>query len=253
MNLGNCGCGCECKKPVQGKLGSADAAFGWSVRIPAISKAGHEVLTMRALGSPPTVRFTAGGGTRRVTLTRPQVRAIIAGNRSVDLGWRGTGVGMLFVLAEKEQKRHALRRNYGQSQAAALRDIIGELTGQHRGIVGETNPGEQLRRIGRALHLVQDAYSPAHIERDPGRWCVRYIRNYGRGRAPREHGKPSDSRDEVAHGPSAAAAARAVRASQEYLAIAFKALWAKRHADAAAAGEATRELSAFVRRHLSAC
>lgn len=250
----NSGCGCCGSKVPRGRGGSrrGPSTLGWSVKIPAVSTSGHETLTLRALGRPAVVRFAAGGSGRSVTLTPKQVKVIIAGNRSVDLGWMGTGT--VFAFNQGEQKRHALRKNYGQPQAAALADIVRELSGQHRGILAESNPLDRLRRIGKALHLVQDAYSPAHIERNPGRgWCVRYIRNFGRGRAPREHGKPSDPRDTLAHGASAAAAARAVAASREYLSIVFKALWARRGRNTAAAREADREFATFLRRHLTAC
>ena len=222
--------------------GSVDlGALSWSVQTP-LSPAGHEAITRSAIGAGVISFPVAGKPTTRV-LTPAEQATIVAGNRSVDLGWAGTGV--LFAFSKGEQKRHALRREYGQPLAAALADIIASLRAQHAGILAEADPKKQLHRIGQALHLVQDSFSPAHTDRRPGSgWCIAYVRNFGRGRAPVEHGVPSDDRDQVAR--SRGEASQATAASRRYLSIVFKALYGLAKPDPTATAEAAAEFARFV-------
>lgn len=223
--------------------------YGWSVRTP-LSDPGHEVITLNAMGPSRTISFTVGGRPMSRVLAPNEVDAIIAGNRSVDLGWMGTGV--VFSLAEKEQRRHSLRKNFGQPIPDALADIVNSLRAQHAGILAETNPLERCRKIGMASHLVQDSFSPAHTERDAGAaWCIRYIRNFGRGRAPREHGTPSDDRDKVRL--SASAASQAEDATRRYFQIVWKAVYGRTKPDPTAVSEAAAEFNRFISSILRLC
>jgi hypothetical protein len=248
------GLGCGCTAHAARGSGSTVpklGGFGWSVKTP-LSAEGHEWLTRSAIGPSRTIAFRVAGKSLSRTLTAAEEAEVIAGNRSVDLGWGGTGV--LFAFNQDEQKRHSLRREYGQALPAALSDVIGSLRAQHAAILAEPDPKTRLHRIGQALHLVQDSYSPAHTDRRPGSgWCIFYIKNYGRGRAPAEHGVPSDDRDRVANPASRAAATAAIAASREYLSIVFKAIYGRSTPDPVATSEAAAEFARFVAGHLKKC
>lgn len=223
--------------------------LSWAVRTP-LSAEGHEAITRNAIGPARTITFTVAGRPMTRVLSPVEQAEIIAGNRSVDLGWMGTGV--LFSFNKAEQKRHALRRELSQPQAAALADIVASLSAQHAGILAERDPMRRLHKVGQALHLVQDSFSPAHTLRRPGAgWCISYIRNFGRGSAPTEHGVPRDGRDEIAR--SRAEAAQAVSASRRYLEIVFKAIYGRTRPDPVAAAEAAREVSLFIASSLRGC
>jgi hypothetical protein len=213
-----------------------------------IGSAGHEVITRAAIGGG-TISFSVGGRPMSATLSATDIADIILGNRSVDLGAHDaddSGRGITTSFNPSEQRRHALRATLTQPQPAARADIVSEFGRAHGAIIGERDPRRRMRRIGVALHLIQDAFSPAHVERDPSRgWCMRYIRNFGRGSSPAEHSTPSDPRDSVTAAASAAARAQATAASQRYLQIVFKALRGALGPDPLAAGEAARELAAF--------
>ncbi len=223
--------------------------YGWSVKTPA-SVEGHEVITRKAIGPSREIQFTVAGRPMRNTLSPEDVDSIIAGNRSVDLGWMGTGV--LFSLNKDEQRRHSLRREFMQPMPDALADIIGSLRAQHVGILAEPNATQKMRRIGMATHLIQDSFSPAHTERRPGSgWCISYFRNFGRGNAPREHGTPSDPRDEIER--SGIQASQATAATRRYLQIVSKAIFGRVRPDPAAVSEAASEFDRFVAEILRLC
>ncbi|MBZ5701862.1 MAG: hypothetical protein LAN84_08440 [Acidobacteriia bacterium] len=237
--------------------------IGWTVRMPGypsgpeVTPAGHEQITMNAIGPAKTISFPVGGRPVSVKLSAPEIGAIIAGNRSVDLGWYGTGTA--FAFKEEEQRRHSLRRNYGQNIADALCDIVGSLRAQHRGILAEANPLERMRKIGQALHLVQDSYSPAHTQRrSDSAWCIEYIRNFGRGGLPlvgsdKEHRVPSDERDKIAYAKSKGAARKAEDSSRRYLQIVLKAIVGRANADPAAGSESAADFERFLGDILRLC
>lgn len=127
-------------------------------------------------------------------------------------------------LIAAQQRRHALRATLCQPLRAALADTRGHLAGLHgRALAaGPRPPGFAL--AGEALHLIQDAYSPAHVERTRGaggRHPILYIRAYGLTTSgPREHQFPFDPRDLVAGvlgGALKPWSRVAVDASREYL------------------------------------
>jgi hypothetical protein len=107
--------------------------------------------------------------------------------------------------------------------------------------------------IGQALHLLQDSFSSAHVERAGGTGPISYIRVFfirlglpPRSRAPGEHNAPSDRRDDVYEGgrlrPEALAA---VRASRHLLRMAV------RHVASPSSPANVRELRLFMNRYLS--
>jgi hypothetical protein len=246
------GCGCSARGGSSHLGANAQLGdFGWSVKTP-ISAEGHEVLTRMAVGPSRTIAFQVTGIPKSRVLTSAELDEIIAGNVSVDLGFKYTGV--VFSLNKDEQKRHSLRREYGQPLPAALADVIGSLRAQHAGILAEGDPKKRLRRIGQALHLVQDSFSPAHTDRRSGSgWCISYIKNFGRGSYPVEHGKPSDDRDKIANPASRASAAAATAASRVYLAIVFKAIYGHTAPDPVAVSESAAEFGRFVANNLRSC
>ncbi len=228
--------------------------FGWTVKFLGAPPS-HEEITKRAIGPASKIEFRVGGVPRSSTLTSREIDEIIEGNRSVDLGFKGTGV--LFALAKGEQKRHALRREFGQPQMDAWRDIVAYIRSEHSKILAETDHTKRLRRIGQILHSIQDSFSPAHTCRRPSSGsCIAWVRNFGRGgfsSSGIEHQVPKDPRDEMANSPGAATEAQT--ASREYLQIVFKAIYGKSSApDAATAqSEAAREFAAFVVRRFRQC
>jgi len=111
---------------------------------------------------------------------------------------------------------------------------------------------ERAKRIGMATHLVQDPFSPANSERRKNAdWCISYIRNYGRGNSPQEHGKPQDLRDEIAK--SGDEAMRATAATHKYLQFVAKAIYGKVRPDPAAVSEAATDFDRFVADILRLC
>ena len=130
-----------------------------------IGTAGHEVLTRGALGTG-IISFTVAGRPLSRTLSAAEQNWIITANVDVDFGSNCQALTQSFTPAE--QKKHSLRAYQWTSTADALRDIRAEFFNQHRGIMAERNPDEQMRRIGRILHLIQDSFSPAHTDRNAG-------------------------------------------------------------------------------------
>ncbi len=228
--------------------------LGWKVQTP-LSPPAHEEITRRALGPSNTVTFTVAGRSFTWTLNSAEAAAIIRGNTDIDIKYLRAGQPGIFAVTSflpSEQRHHALRATAGQSTSDALRDIVRDLREQHAAILSETNSRRRFYRIGGALHLVQDSFSPAHTERLPGsRWCINYIRNFGWGTAPREHEKPSDPRDEIARSPREAALAE--RASRRYLQIVLKAIHGRTTPNPTASSEAAAEFDRFVGLILRPC
>lgn len=268
--------------------------FGWNTGFGPLPR-GHEILTERALGmarpgAPGSVTFTLAGQPVVTELTGQEATDIVEGNRAIDVAdlavteriWQtarerpylaplapllavgaaqvATGQLVAHVahsVREADQKLHALRRSPGQDWRVALREIVAELQSQHRGILAEPNARARLRRVGAALHLIQDSYCPAHTERGPGN-CIRYVRNYGGGSlstpgggSGSEHRFPFDDRDSVAAHPGPATAATA--ASKEYLQVVFKMIYGRVRANLVAVTEANEEFQQFVLKHFRAC
>ena len=186
--------------------------LGWNTGFESIMPRGHEILTERAVGasgpgSRGRLQFLVRGQPVNTDVSPAEVSAIVEGNRAVDVAdirymqsliaearkrpyllpiVGGAGVAfsagqtaghVVHSLQENDQRHHALRRNRAQNWRDALNEIVLDLRAQHRGILAESDSGRRLRKIGAALHLIQDSYCPAHTERSGA--CIAYVRNYG--------------------------------------------------------------------------
>lgn len=193
---------------------------------------GHERLTREA----------AAGITG---VSAADVRALVEGVRRPD-----TESLRNHVLPD-QQRRHALRATLGQPLAAALRDARMHLAALHGRALGAGSRQAAFLLIGEALHLIQDSYAPAHVQRlkgAGGRHPITYIRYFGpnSGGAPLEHGFPFDPRDLVAEvtGGLKPWSLAAVAASREFL-------WLmQRHLARPRAARNAEELRTFLDRHL---
>jgi len=68
-------------------------------------------------------------------------------------------------MDECQQRCHALRDRPCQETTAALEDICAYLTKLYKNALANTNKPNFIL-IGEALHLIQNSYSPAHMERE---------------------------------------------------------------------------------------
>jgi hypothetical protein len=104
-----------------------------------------------------------------------------------------------------QRRRHALRRDLCQPLADSLSDMRNQLVLLHARALASMargNRGEAFQWLGEALHLLQDSYAPAHVERIAGaggRYPITHIRYYGiiGDGYPREHRFPFDTGDLV--------------------------------------------------------
>lgn len=125
-------------------------------------------------------------------------------------------------LPPVEQKRHALRRLPCQLTRSALAEIRAHLLVLHGKILSARGGRDSWLYAGEALHLIQDSYSPAHVERALGGTNpIIYIRSYRHGVfvGPTEHLYPVDHRDYIKFPSSKPWVARALVVSQEYLTL----------------------------------
>src|SRR5439155_3138035 len=110
----------------------------------ALSKEGHELLTR-----------TAAKG-----LSKSELDALTKGVRAPDVNGPITN-----HIKLKEQKRHSLRKTLTQKTRPALGETVGHLHKLHSDALAASNRTKQLEIVGEALHLIQDSFSPAHVER----------------------------------------------------------------------------------------
>jgi hypothetical protein len=216
---------------------------------------GHEVLTRHAAAGLPGI----------------DMRALLIGVTRVDKGerLRDLPASLVHSVVGGEQNRHALRRNLSTPMRSALAEIRRQLRILHaRALVAACAGASRTAFlwIGEALHLIQDSYSSAHIQRDFGRGPggshpIRYIRFYAnvkinpfphlptftRGRGPREHNFPTDPRDSIRspRGALKPEARAAIAASREFLRMIL------RHMAAPASPRNAAELRAFMNKHFS--
>ncbi len=182
------------------------ASDAFTIHLPLLSKAGHETLTQRA--AAPLV---AAG-----RLSAADVAGLVRGVRAVDLN-------PLNHVAPSRQRRHFLRASRCQPVAAAHAEGVSWLRALFVRALAASGPA-RWPLAGEALHLIQDSYSRAHVERArEGTGAIRFIRYYGLGGKgfPQEHKLPSDPRDHIATETRAADAA--VRASGAFLGIVLRA------------------------------
>jgi hypothetical protein len=216
---------------------------------------GHEVLTRHAAAGLPGI----------------DMRALLIGVTRVDKGERLRDLpsSLVHSVVGGEQHRHALRMYLSSPMGSALAEIRRHLRILHsRALVAACAGASRTAFlwIGEALHLIQDSYSSAHIQRDFGRGPggshpIRYIRFYAnvkinpfphlptftRGRGPREHNFPTDPRDSirVPGGALKPEARVAIAASREFLGMMLRQM-----ADPRSPRNAV-ELRAYMNKHLS--
>lgn len=225
------------------ELEGPEPFFTKVTRIPGIgNKEGHEILTRQAM--------------RGLPLSAAERAAVELGVIRPDRGGRSywnfprAALGALKAAA---QPAHSLRPTPATTVPAALRLIRARFAGLHARAMRATNRSTALEWLGEGLHLLQDSFSSAHVERIGGTGRIRHIRAFfirlgwpPLSRAPHEHNAPSDSRDDVFfRGALRREAVAAIHASRAYLVMAL------RHLRAPRAPGNTRELLAFMNRHLS--
>ena len=211
--------------------------------IPGIgNKEGHEVLTRAAM--------------RGFTLTPAEQASVLLGVIRPDRGGQSYWnfpLAALGSLTAAAQPAHALRPTPAASVPAALGFIRARFALLHSQAMRAPTRATALEWLGEALHLLQDSFSSAHVERDPATGRIRYIRAFyvtaswpPFSQAPREHNAPSDTRDDVYLGGTLRPEARAVIwASQKFL------LMALRHLSSPLAPSNAAELNAFMNQFLS--
>jgi hypothetical protein len=108
-----------------------------------------------------------------------------------------------------EEHRHFLRSALPETSRTAWTNSVTHLRALHRRIVAAAQwTPLQFGFIGEALHLIQDGYAPAHVERDPPAKAgsdardseivhVRYHAPWPLAIAPREHAYQVDPRDNI--------------------------------------------------------
>jgi hypothetical protein len=151
-------------------------------------------------------------------------------------------------LPPGEQRRHALRSYPCQLTKSALGEIRSHLLKLHGQALAARGARDSWLYLGEALHLIQDSYSPAHVERALGGTNpIIYIRSYRHGIfvGTTEHLYPVDHRDYIKFPSSKPWVARALAVSEEYLKLA-KGHLARGLSPAAARPDVVR----FMNRHL---
>jgi hypothetical protein len=225
------------------ELEGAETFYTKVTPIPGIgNKEGHEILTRVAM--------------RGLPLTAADQSALLLGVLRPDRGGRSYWNfprSALESLKAAAQPAHALRPTPSSTVSAALRLIRARFADLHRRAMRATRRSTAMEWLGEALHLLQDSYSSAHVERVGGTGRIRYIRAFfirlgwpPLSRAPHEHNVPSDPRDDVyLHGALRPEARAAIRTTRAFL------LMALRHLRAPRSPRNRVELRAFMSRYLS--
>ncbi len=225
------------------ELEGAEPFFTKVTPIPGLgNKEGHEILTRVAM--------------RGLPLSAAEQSAVELGVIRPDRGGRSYWNfprSALESLKAAAQPAHALRPTPSSTVPAALRLIRARFAGLHRRAMLATSRATALEWLGEALHLLQDSFSSAHVERVGGTGRIRHIRAFfirlgwpPLSRAPHEHNAPSDARDDVyLHGRLRPEAVAAIRASRDFLAMAL------RHLRSPRSPRNAGELGLFMSRYLS--
>jgi hypothetical protein len=225
------------------ELEGAETFYTKVTPIPGIgNKEGHEILTRVAM--------------RGLPLTAAEQSAVLLGVIRPDRGGRSYWNfprSALESLKATAQPAHALRPTPSSTVPAALRLIRARFAGLHRRAMRATSRSTALEWLGEALHLLQDSFSSAHVDRVGGTGRIRHIRAFyirlgwpPLSRAPHEHNAPADPRDDVyLHGTLRPEARAAIRASRAFLILAL------RHLRAPRSRRHGIELRAFMSRYLS--
>jgi hypothetical protein len=211
--------------------------------IPGIgNKEGHEILTRHAMSGLP--------------LSAADRSAIELGVIRPDRGGRSYWNFPLSAIASLKaaaQPAHSLRPSPTATTATALRLIRARFITLYRRAMSASTRPTALEWLGEALHLLQDSYSGAHVDRVGGSGRIRYIRAFfirvgwpPRSTAPGEHNAPSDTRDDVLSGGALRPEARAaIAASRVFLTMAL------RHLRAPRSPSNMTELRTFITRYLA--
>lgn len=276
-----CGPGCLCRpcRSAAARSGQLLAQgtenlgnLGWDTQfLPLSTREGHEILTRRALENG-RIEFRVGSQPRERRLSAREQQEIVRGNAYTDTKYLERARRVVLVspggslipivqhavatFSDEEQRHHALRGGFQLPQGQALTDIVNDLQRQHREILAESNPINQLRKIGQALHLIQDSYCPAHIDREtaeghPARWCIKYIRHFYHNDTQQQEHRLPDDRDQVNR--HQVHASQAVLASRSYLQLVFKAIYGRTTRDPVAITESATELGRFIAGHFRRC
>jgi len=211
--------------------------------IPGIgNKEGHEILTRVAM--------------RGLPLSSADRSAILLGVIRPDRGGKSYWNfprSALESLKARAQPSHSLRPTPSSTVATALRLIRARFVRLYLRAMRARDRATALQWLGEAMHLLQDSFSSAHVERSGGIGRIRHIRAFyvrfgwpPLSRAPREHNAPSDPRDDVYRNGALRPEARAaIHASRVFLRMALHHLRVprspRRHAD----------LRRFMRKYLS--
>jgi hypothetical protein len=234
------------------ELEGAEPFYTKVTPIPGIgNKEGHEILTRLAM--------------RGLPLSATERSAVELGVIRPDRGGRSYWnfpASAIDALKAAAQPAHALRPAPSSTVVAALRLIRARLASLHRRAMGATSRLAALAWLGEALHLLQDSFSCAHVQRvslpgDSHDGCgtgrIRRIRAFfvrlgwpPLSRAPHEHNAPSDPRDDIyLHGALRPEARAAIRASRIFLAMAL------RHLRSPSSPRNAAELHVFMNHYLS--
>lgn len=225
------------------ELEQPEAFYTKVTPIPGIgNKEGHEILTRVAMAGLPL--SAADRSAIELGVIRPD-----RGGRSY---WNFplAAIGSLKAAA---QPAHALRPTPSTSTATALGLIRRRFASLYFRAMAAPTRRAALEWLGEALHLLQDSYSGAHVDRVGGTGRIRYIRAFfirigwpPRSTAPGEHQAPSDNRDDVYLGGAIRPQGRAaIAASRAFLRMALGHLRTPR------APANRRALMAFMGRFLS--
>ena len=225
------------------ELEQAEPFYTRVTPIPGIgSKEGHEILTRAAMSSLPL--SAADRSAIELGVIRPD-----RGGRSY-WNFPASAVGS---FAASAQSAHSLRPTPSSSVAYALSLIRSRFITLYQNAMVAPSRTSAMEWLGEALHLLQDSFSSAHVERAGGTGPIRYIRAFfvrfgwpPRSTAPTEHNAPSDPRDDVFVGGALRPEAHAaVIASRAFLDMAL------RHLSAPGSPSNSGELATFMSRYLS--
>ena len=224
------------------ELEAAEQFFTKVTPIPGLgNKEGHEILTRTAMRGLPL----SSGERSAVEL------GVIRPDRGGRSYWNFPR-SALESLKAAAQPSHSLRPTPSSTVRTALGLIRARFARLHGSALRAATRSSALEWLGEALHLLQDSFSSAHVERAGGTGPIRNIRAFfirlgwpPLSRAPGEHNAPSDPRDDVFVGGAMRPEARAaVSASRAFLVMAL------RHLRAPGSPTNVAELRAFIRRYL---
>lgn len=197
---------------------------------------GHEILTKRAA--------------RGLIKNTADLTALIAGSRRPDLA------DPKDHIKPGDENRHFLR-SIKKSPLNAWWSAINHLRTLHQQMMVGSNRADQFLLIGEALHLIQDSFAPAHVEREPRTGDILNIRAYGPLAPQGNHLFRIDPQDDIfTNKPPRALtpdAQRAIGCSKEYLQMALRHIQLKQlplWTPLSMAKQTKRDLNAFISRRL---